>query len=97
MRRRRKPAFYVPPRPAEPLDFEAAELARARHKLIRRFDDLAPAIREALRQCPFDIHIGLKGNLNAETMVARIKAIRSEGDAIRFNDEFAARGFGRVW
>lgn len=98
MRRRRKPVLYIQPRAPEPTDdFEARELERSRRQHMGRFDDLAPEIRKALQDCPFDVHVGLKGNLNVETMVARIKAIRTMNDAVTFNQEFAARSFGRAW
>ena len=94
MRRRRgqrKPALHTvskPTPPADPYD------QRMRERFMHRFDDLPASIRAALRECPFDVHIGMKNrHWNVEAVVARLQAIRSVEDAATFNQEFAARGF----
>lgn len=91
MRRRRRkvePIIVKPRRPDPFLAQQERELERMRKQCLRRYDDLAPSIREALRDCLFDVHILIRGNLNVEKVVGRIKGIRSIADARRFNQDF---------
>jgi hypothetical protein len=93
-RRRAKPALYKKPSKPELPD---PETQAVRQRYMTRYDGLAPEIRAALQACPWDIHIGLRGNLNIEAVVGRIKAIKTMDDALKFNQEFSRRTFGRAW
>lgn len=87
-RRRSEPIIVKPRRPDPFLEQETRKLERLRKSCLRRYDDLAPQIRAALRDCPFDVHVLIRGNLNVDKVVGRIKAIRSLPDAHRFNQDF---------
>lgn len=91
MRRRKRkvePIVIKPRRPDPFLAQQERELERMRQLCLRRYDDLAPSIREALRDSLFDMHILMRGNLNVDKVVGRIKAVRSLSEARRFNQDF---------
>lgn len=91
MRRRRRkvePIVVKPSRPDPFAEYEAREIQRMRERCLRRYDGLPQPIRDALRECLFDVHILIHGNLNVEKVVGRIQAIKSISDAQRFNHDF---------
>jgi hypothetical protein len=88
-RRPRKPALLVRTRPPEAPD---PETQRQRETFMQRYDGLPTEIRQALSECLFDIHIGVRNrHWNVEAVVKRIGAIRTMHEAQEFNREFAER------
>lgn len=66
-----------------------AEVQRARVDCVRKFDALPAPLREALRECPFDVHILRPAeHMILDKVVARIKAIRSVHEAMEFMADF---------
>jgi len=73
-----------------PLDGQEAE-AHARRCFYAAYDVLPTPLRAALRECPYDIHIlqRLPAYMDCTALIERIRGIRSEADAIAFNQQYA--------
>lgn len=63
------------------------------------FERLPEPVRAAIRECPFDVHIlrRLPSFMDCSALIAQIRAIKSEREAIAFNQQHMPRGFGRAW
>ena len=55
--------------------------------LFSAYDRLPAPIRQALRESPFDLHIGMRLNrdMDCSALVARIRAVASLAEAEEFN------------
>jgi hypothetical protein len=74
----------------DPIEAEA----RARRERMAAYDSLPEPLREAVRECDWDIHILMRIGryVDPEPLVRRVRAISSEREAVAFNAEHAARG-----
>lgn len=68
---------------------------------MRAFERLPEAVRAAIRECPWDVHIlrRLPSCMDCTDLITQIRAIKSEREAIAFNQQHMppSRGFGRAW
>ena len=80
----------------EPL---AADDRLGQRERMAAFERLPEAVRAAIRECPFDVHIlrHLPSFMDCTGLIAAIGAIKSEREAVAFNQQHMPRGFSRAF